>query len=96
MGDQIKKNKNFLEEKFKISVRHFSFPYGQNEDINFYEDQILKRQNFFTGVTTLEYTYKKFNKYYLSRCSIGPYININDFNRKILGVDRFFKKLFFK
>ncbi len=96
VGDQIKKNKNFLEEKFKISVRHFSFPYGQNEDINFYEDQILKRQNFFTGVTTLEYTYKKFNKYYLSRCSIGPYININDFNRKILGVDRFFKKLFFK
>lgn len=96
VDNQIIDSKKFLEEKFKVPIRHFSFPYGQNEDINFYEDQMLKNQNFTTGVTTLEYMYKKFNRYYLSRCSIGPYIDINDFNRKILGVDRFFKKLFFR
>ena len=35
--------------------------------------------------------YKRFNKYYLSRCSIGPYIDIEDFKRKILGVDSLLK-----
>ena len=93
---QIEKSKKFLETNFNFPVKHFSFPYGQREDINFKEDLILEKNDYLTGVTTLEYSYKKFNRFYLNRCSIGPYVDIIDFQRKILGIDSFFKKFFFR
>lgn len=96
VDEQIFKSKLHLEKTFNIKIKHFSFPYGQKEDIKFDEDLTLSKYNYCTGVTTLEYMYKRFNKYYLSRCSIGPYIDIEDFKRKILGVDSLLKKIFLR
>ena len=94
--DQINKSKIYLEKYFDISIKHFSYPYGQNEDIAFYEHEILSALGFVTSVTTMDYSYKKFNPHYLNRCSIGPNVSENDFKRKLLGVDRILRKIFFR
>jgi peptidoglycan/xylan/chitin deacetylase (PgdA/CDA1 family) len=93
---EIEKSKIYLEEIFNVSIKHFSYPYGQADDINFYEHKILCDLGYVTSVTTMDYSYKKFNQYYLNRCSIGPNVDENDFERKLLGIDKFFRKIFFK
>ena len=94
--EQITKSKIYLEKCFNVPIIHFSYPYGQKDDIAFIEHEMLFDNKFNTGVTTMDYSYKKFNSYYLNRCSIGPYINENDFDRKLLGVDKILRKFFFK
>jgi len=93
--DQIKNSKIFLEKSLEIAIKHFSYPYGQKEDIAFYEHEILSSLGFCTSVTTMDYSYNKFNPYYLNRCSIGPNVNEIDFQRKLLGVDKALRKFFF-
>ena len=94
--EQINNSKIYLEKSFKIPIKHFSYPYGQNEDIAFIEHEILSSLGFDTSVTTMDYSYKKFNSYYINRCSIGPNVNENDFQRKLLGVDKILRKIFFR
>lgn len=94
--NQIKNSKEFLEKTFDFKIKHFSFPYGQNQDISFYEHEILSKLHFQTSVTTFDYSFKKFNKFYLSRCSIGPNIKKDDFERKLLGVDKILRKIFLR
>ncbi len=94
--DQISDSKNYLEKTFNINIRHFSYPYGQIQDISFNEHEILKDLKFSTSVTTLDYSYKNFNNYYLERCSIGPNVKKDDFKRKLLGVDRILRKIFYR
>ena len=94
--EQIKKSKEYLENTFNRPIKHFSYPYGQSEDIAFHEHKILSSLGFQTGVTTLDYSFKKFNQYYLNRCSIGPNVEEDDFKRKLLGVDRLLRKMFLK
>ena len=93
---QIKKSKIYLEKCFEIPIEHFSYPYGQKDDIAFYEHEILSDCKFLTSVTTMDYSHKSFNSYYLNRCSIGPNVSENDFHRKLLGVDKFLRKIFFQ
>ena len=94
--EQIEKSKEYLEKTFNIPIKHFSYPYGQSEDIAYYEHEILSKLGFLTGVTTLDYSYKKFNQYYLNRCSIGPNVRTADFRRKLLGVDQLLRKFFLR
>lgn len=93
---QLSESKKYLEKTFNIKIKHFSYPYGQFEDIKFNEHKILKDQGYLTSVTTLEYSNTKKNPYYLDRCPIGPFVNIDDFHRKILGADKLIKKIFLK
>ena len=94
--EQIEKSKEYLEKTFNRPIKHFSYPYGQSEDIAFYEHKILSSLGFQTGVTTLDYSFKRFNQYYLNRCSIGPNVEEDDFKRKLLGIDRLLRKIFLR
>ena len=89
-------SKNILQKIFNKSIKHFSFPYGNENDIKFKEHFFLKKIRYQTGVTTFDYSYKKFNKFYLCRHSIGPNVNIHDFERKLLGIDSFLRKVFLR
>ena len=40
---QISECKQILEKKFNLTVKHFAYPYGSVDDINFFEHEILKK-----------------------------------------------------
>ena len=90
---QISRCKEIMEEKLKINVEHFAYPYGSKKDINFFEHNILEKLKFKTAVTTLETKQKKSINFYLSRVSIGPFISIKDFKRKLTGFDIMVKEV---
>jgi len=90
---QIMMCKEIIEEKLNIKISHFAYPYGSNNDINYFEHKILKKLKFKTAVTTLEIDHKDNVNFYLPRMSIGPFISINDFKRKLTGFDIMIKKI---
>ncbi len=94
--NQIDISKKYLEKILNIKIKHFSYPYGQNQDISFYEHDFLKELEYNTSVTTLDYSYKPLNRFYLTRCPIGPNVKKKDFERKLLGIDMILRKIFFR
>jgi len=90
------KSRSIIQNKFNKNVEHFSYPYGNTEDITHQEYIFLKKIGYKTAVTTFDYSHKKFNPFYLCRYSIGPNVDIVDFERKLLGVDSFLRKIFFR
>ncbi len=96
--NEIEKSKEILEKKLNIKISHFAYPYGSLNDINYFEHKILKKLNFKSAVTTSEINNKDNSNFYLTRVSIGPFVNLQDFRRKLTGFDVNIKKLlnFFK
>lgn len=90
------KSRSIIQNKFNKTVEHFSYPYGSVEDITHQEYIFLKKIGYKTAVTTFDYTHKKFNPFYLCRYSIGPNVDILDFERKLLGIDSFLRKIFLR
>ncbi len=91
--NEIEKSKKILSEKLNIETFHFAYPYGSSNDINYFEHNILKKLNFKSAVTTSEINNKDNSNFYLSRVSIGPFVNLEDFRRKLTGFDINIKKL---
>jgi peptidoglycan/xylan/chitin deacetylase (PgdA/CDA1 family) len=90
---QINMCKEIIEQKVNIPVEHFAYPYGSKEDLNFFEHEILEKLRFKTAVTTIESSQKIYKSFYLPRVSIGPFISIKDFKRKLTGFDIMIKKI---
>ena len=90
---QINMCKEIIEQKLNIPVEHFAYPYGSKEDLNFFEHEILEKLRFKTAVTTIESFQKIYKSFYLPRVSIGPFISIKDFKRKLTGFDIMIKKI---
>ena len=91
--EEIKKSKSILESKLNLNIFHFAYPYGSTKDINFIEHKILKKLEFKSALTTSEIIKNDSYQFYLPRVSIGPYVTINDFRRKLTGFDIMLKKI---
>ena len=90
---EIIESKKILREKLNIETFHFAYPYGSSNDINYFEHDILKKLKFRSAVTTSEINNKDNSNFYLSRMSIGPFVSMEDFRRKLTGFDINIKKL---
>ena len=90
---QISECKLILEKKFNLTVKHFAYPYGSVDDINFFEHEILKKENFSTAVLASEVVEHSIKNFYLPRICVGPFISIDDFQRKLSGFDIMIKKI---
>ena len=50
--DEIKLSKTLLEEKLKIKINHFSYPFGSESDVGEREFKFVEKLGFKSGVTT--------------------------------------------
>ncbi len=91
--NEITLSKKILKEKLNLETYHFAYPFGSLNDINYFEHKILKKLKFKSAVTTSEIDKKNDSNYYLSRVSIGPFVNIEDFKRKLTGFDKIIKQI---
>lgn len=93
INKELEKSKSILENEIGLNISHFAYPYGTEKDINFFEHELLKKHNFRSAVTTSEIIKNEFYQFYLPRISIGPYVKIADFKRKLTGFDILLKKI---
>ena len=94
ISQELENSKSLLENEIGLKVSHFAYPYGTVKDINFFEHEILKKLDYKSAVTTSEILKHDVYQFYLPRISIGPYVTIDDFKRKLTGFDIMLKKKF--
>ena len=51
-------NHNYLEDLFRLPVRHFAYPYGNSRACGFWEEQLAREVGFSTAVTTRHGQYR--------------------------------------
>ena len=81
--DEIRTNKNILEELISNKIKHFSYPFGGIADYDNGTIKIIKNLEYLTAVTTNKIPFRiKSNIYEIPRFSIKNW-NGNDFSKKI-------------
>lgn len=82
-SNEIRVNKNILEELISKKIKHFSYPFGGKTDYDKNTIKIINNFNYHTAVTTNKSPFRiKSNIYEIPRFSIKNW-NDNDFSKKI-------------
>tara|TARA_R100001015_G_C4606042_1_gene161102 strand:+ start:228 stop:1169 length:942 start_codon:yes stop_codon:yes gene_type:complete len=81
-----------LEEKLKIKIRHFAYPYGSVNEVGKRELELMKSMGFETAVTTRNGNVFKGHKSHLlalPRMFVGPNTKIEDIHDQVIGKRNF-------
>ena len=87
---ELKISKSILEKIIKKKIIHFSYPYGNYENINFQHIKILEQLGYMSAATTIRKKIDDPNLFLLPRIFVNNDSNLLRIKLKLLGFKKFY------
>ena len=87
---ELKISKSILEKIIKKKIIHFSYPYGNYENINFQHIKILEQLGYMSAATTIRKKIDNPNLFLLPRIFVNNDSNLLRIKLKLLGFKKFY------
>lgn len=88
--NEFKISKSILEKIIKKKITHFSYPYGDYENINFSHIRFLKQLGYISAMTTIRNKMDHPDTFLLPRIFVNNDSNLFRLKLKLLGLKKFY------